>query len=583
MDADPLGRFAEIWVVDFEFIARPGARPDPVCMVARELRSGRISRAWGVRQMQAPPFPIDDKTLYVAYSAAAELSCHLVLGWPLPVNVLDAYVEYLGLINGLPQRFVKGGTSQLGALAFFGLTSITNEEKSHWRERILAGAPFSSDEAAGILNYCTTDVDGLTLLLPKLVQTLSPRPYWVDHALLRGRYVRSVARMENVGVPVDAPTLAHLVANWAPIKNALIDEIRAEFQLWDGTTFKHDRFESWLAARRIPWPRTETDRLSLSDDTFKTMARAYPVVAPIREVRENLASLNLSSLAVGSDGRNRASLFPFGTRSGRNAPSTAKFVFGPSAWLRALIKPAAGTAIAYIDYAFQEVAVAAALSGDTALLRACASGDPYLAFAIDAGLAPSGATKHSHDALRSRCKAVVLGTLYGMQAQTLAGRLDMGELEAKQLLRAHRHAYGRFWQWSQAAVDSAMLQGRIDTVFGWRLHVTADTRVTSLLNHPMQCNGAEMLRLACIFATEAGIRVCAPVHDALLIEAPAREIDTAIDTTRRCMERASRIVLSGHVVGTSADKIVRFPDRFMDERGVRVWELVTGLLKKRAA
>jgi len=77
---------------------------------------------------------------------------------------------------------------------------------------------------------------------------------------------------------------------------------------------------------------------------------------------------------------------------------------------------------------------------------------------------PPGATKHSHDAIRSRCKAVVLGTLYGMQAQTLAGRLDMGELEAKQLLRAHRHAYGRFWQWSQAAVDSAMLLGRIDTV-----------------------------------------------------------------------------------------------------------------------
>ena len=47
--------------------------------------------------------------------------------------------------------------------------------------------------------------------------------------------------------------------------------------------------------------------------------------------------------------------------------------------MRALIRPAPGMAIAYIDYASQEVVVAAALSGDAALLRACASGDPYLA------------------------------------------------------------------------------------------------------------------------------------------------------------------------------------------------------------
>ena len=38
----------------------------------------------------------------------------------------------------------------------------------------------------------------------------------------------------------------------------------------------------------------------------------------------------------------------------------------------------------------------------------------------------------------------------------------------------------------------------------------------------MQANGAEMLRLACCLATERGIEVCAPVHDAVLICAPPR-------------------------------------------------------------
>ncbi len=120
MSGDPLGRFAEIRVVDFEFIIHPGERPNPICLVSRELRSGRVLRLWGddLRKTDAPPFPIDENTLYVAYSAAAELSCHLALGWPLPAFVLDAYVEFRSLVNGLPQMFVRGGTSQLGALSF---------------------------------------------------------------------------------------------------------------------------------------------------------------------------------------------------------------------------------------------------------------------------------------------------------------------------------------------------------------------------------------------------------------------------------------------------------------------------------
>lgn len=41
----------------------------------------------------------------------------------------------------------------------------------------------------------------------------------------------------------------------------------------------------------------------------------------------------------------------------------------------------------------------------------------------------------------------------------------------------------------------------------------------------MQANGAEMMRIAVINAVEAGIEVCMPVHDALLIHAPLEHID----------------------------------------------------------
>jgi hypothetical protein len=65
--------FREIWAVDFEFDARPGSRPDPVCMVARELRLGRLVRWWRdqLHSAAGPPYPTDDPdSLLVAYSRA---------------------------------------------------------------------------------------------------------------------------------------------------------------------------------------------------------------------------------------------------------------------------------------------------------------------------------------------------------------------------------------------------------------------------------------------------------------------------------------------------------------------------------
>src|SRR5262249_11716803 len=54
-----LPTFEEIWAVDFEFIAQPGERPVPVCLVARELRSGRTIKQWRGEFSTAPPFRTD--------------------------------------------------------------------------------------------------------------------------------------------------------------------------------------------------------------------------------------------------------------------------------------------------------------------------------------------------------------------------------------------------------------------------------------------------------------------------------------------------------------------------------------------
>jgi DNA polymerase-1 len=95
----------------------------------------------------------------------------------------------------------------------------------------------------------------------------------------------------------------------------------------------------------------------------------------------------------------------------------------------------------------------------------------------------------------------------------------------------------------------------------------------------MQANGAEMLRLACCLATERGIRVCAPVHDAVLIEAPADQLEAHVEATQRAMAEASSIVLGGFALRSDA-KVVPYPERYRDERGTQMWRTVWDVLSE---
>jgi len=120
----------------------------------------------------------------------------------------------------------------------------------------------------------------------------------------------------------------------------------------------------------------------------------------------------------------------------------------------------------------------------------------------------------------------------------------------------------------------------VETCYAWRLNVTTASRPTALRNYPMQAHGAEMLRIACCLATERGVRVCAPVHDALLIEAPIDLIDDAVITTRGAMAEAADAVLRPGVwIHTDVD-VVRYPDRYSDPRGQIMWERVISLLSR---
>jgi DNA polymerase I-like protein with 3'-5' exonuclease and polymerase domains len=270
-------------------------------------------------------------------------------------------------------------------------------------------------------------------------------------------------------------------------------------------------------------------------------------------------------------------LSPFGAKTSRNTPSNSKFIFGPSTWLRGLIKPEPEWAVAYVDWSQQEFGIAAALSNDPAMMDAYCSGDPYLAFAKQARLAPPSASRRTHNRERELCKACVLGVQYGMGSEALARRINLPAIYGRDLLELHRQTYPRYWAWSDGAEAHAMLLGRLHTVFGWTVQIGSDANPRSLRNFPCQANGAEVLRLACSLATERGISIVAPIHDAVMVEGLEWEIDSIVEETQEAMAKASAALLGGFRLRSDA-KIVRWPDRYMDPRGEPFWARVMALL-----
>jgi hypothetical protein len=199
--------FREVWCVDFEFRSDPGERPWVVCMAANELIGGR--RIWMWRNellaLQKAPFDTGADVALIAFFSSAELGCFLELGWPLPANVIDLFVEHRVETNGLK---LPCGNDFLGALAIRGLAHIDAGEKDAMGQLIIGQQQWSETEQRAIMEYCASDVAGLVALLP----VMAPAIDW-PRAKLRGRYMVSVARMERAGIPIDAALHQKLVVS----------------------------------------------------------------------------------------------------------------------------------------------------------------------------------------------------------------------------------------------------------------------------------------------------------------------------------------------------------------------------------
>lgn len=612
------------YAVDYEYIPLEDGGLDVVCGVAKNLLTGEVSRRWWDEMGRTPFFDCGPNAVLIAHNAQAEMEAHLALGWALPTHVICTYAEHMLDTNGADtpvEAHSRGGL--LAALKCNGVEARQATEKKSMVSRILAGPPYTADEKIDILDYCQQDVDDAESLFLALFNRLSAvNPRYLDQALLRGEYSKSMAMMTLTGLPVNVRLHDAIVLNWASVRKELIESVKHFGIFDDDGTFKYGRFATIvesLGAGDI-WPRTPSGQYSTKSADFRRMTAIYPQLEEFRAIYEAIAAApKASPFPICSDGRIRLGRREFGNcrlgfgtedtgsvgfgayraKTGRNQPRAIEFLPSASSWWRTLVTPPEGKVIGYFDFKSQEYGVAAYLSGDPYMISDYSSGEVYIPLGIRSGLIPPDATKATHGEFRDRVlKPVLLGLQYGRQPEGIALAIGGGNPAtyredlhlAQRIHRKHHETHGVFWNWVGSVEQNAYLTGKIETQMGWRMLVgDPSTRVwengrwqeygtkpLTLMNWQMQATGAEIIRLTCAALTTAGVEVICPVHDAVLFLADQDCYDEVGNLVATIMERAAITILGARI---PVDRQWVMPgDNWRPKKGDKMWAVVSKAL-----
>jgi hypothetical protein len=448
---------------------------------------------------------------FIFFAADADVGIFLACGWPVPRHVIDHRVEFLRIRNGLaPLPPLEGGDPDIAAekeakagkkqrkkpgkfslsriARHYGVPFISDEEKGEFRDLAMRpGSNFLPAEQQGLIGYCRGDVGATAEVARRLWSEAGlSDPRTLNQALVRGFYMSVAAWVTHVGIPIDMPLYRRFSMNAATLRSSFIEAHVDQFDVYEKSSLNFAKFEIWLEARGLlaDWPRTPKGRLATSGKVLQRMENKE-----VKKLLSFLANVDLlegigssftaageieededkaKGLRICPDGRNRATLFAFGTKTGRNAPRGRAFLFTNPAWMRFLIRPPAGRAIAYLDWIAQELRIAAILSRDPALMALGESDDPYIEVAISLGLAPPGATEDTHREERKIVKTLVLAMLYGGGPHMVVSKTKLNRAQAIELLQRQRAAFPVFYAWSDNFAYRGLSAAPLWSPLGWR-------------------------------------------------------------------------------------------------------------------
>ena len=452
------------------------------------------------------------------------------------------------------------------------------EHKDKMRELIISDPEFFSvKQREEIMKYGMQDVVFLPLMWKRIKEEyfkLDPsltEEQLIKDAILRGRFAAHTSIMEAKGYPINVEKTKNFSSQ---VGNILFDIQREINELFPKIKpFKWDRRDNrftwnqkitreWIeneTPHAKDWMKTDTGALSLSLEAFERyfdFKHNYPKnnfgaqIVRFLKLKQSIYGFVPSAKegkktfwdSVGPDGRVRPYTNIYGSQASRSQPSSTGFMFLKPAWMRALVEPAPGMAMGGIDYGSEEYYIQALLSGDQNMIKAYLSGDVYLAFAKDAGIVPSTATKESHKKERDTAKATVLAISYLMSKYGLAIKLtqDSGEEwdedMSQEMIDLFYEAYPLLKEFQDWIVQDYQDNGFLRLPCGWYVFGDNENH-RSVTNAPSQGFGASVLRKAVDLAVARGLYVCFTLHDALYIEFKKGE-EYKMEILRDCMREA---------------------------------------------
>ncbi len=206
------------------------------------------------------------------------------------------------------------------------------------------------------------------------------------------------------------------------------------------------------------------------------------------------------------------------------------------------------------DYSQIEMRIMAHLSGDDSLIAAFNAGEDLHNYVGSRVFNVS--TDEVTPDMRSKIKAMSYGLAYGLSSYGLSKQLNISVGEAAQLMEDYFERFGKVRDYLTGVVEQARVDGYTQTILGRRRYLpdlTSDNRQRRenaervALNAPIQGSAADIIKIAMIRVDKRlreenlESRLLLQIHDELLIEAAAGEIDQVETILREEMSGAMEL------------------------------------------
>ena len=372
-----------------------------------------------------------------------------------------------------------------------------------------------------------------------------------------------LAAMEVEGVAVDCDLLGSISAEMHKRIVAIETEIQdtAGYTFNPGSTQQLGRFlydDLGLASGR----KTKTGR-STDADSLESLRGEHPVVELILEWRQltKLKSTYVDALPLlcTADSRVHTSFNQAVATTGRLSSSDPNLQNIPvrTQWghrIRRAFHADTGQQLVSADYSQVELRVLAHVTGEAELIAAFQRGeDIHRRTAAEVySVAPEDVTAD----MRRIAKVVNFGVVYGLSDFGLARDTGMSREDAHTFIDAYFTNFPAVTHYLEQVRNHAREYGWVETFIGRRRYI-ADIRAANrqlrfaaermAVNMPIQGGAADIMKQAMILVDEAlhdadlRSRMLLQVHDELLLEAPAEEIDTLIPLLRERMGAAEAL------------------------------------------